>query len=353
MKCYSSWLRNTAFAAAGLASLTACNDTTNLVIRPNSFVETRLVSNVAGFGALSLDPSLVNPWGIGFGSSGTLFVSNNGTGTSTTYNAAGVKLALAINIPTSGAAVGGAPTGLVINNTTDFAIGASGPASVIYAGEDGVISAWNPSLANAEAVVDNSATGAVYKGIAIASVGGVNFLYATDFFNGRVDVFNTAFLLVASFTDAGIPTGFHPFGIQNISGQLFVTYAKQSAVNPKDDEAGVGNGFVDVFNADGSLAQRFASNGSLNSPWAVALVPSGFGPFSGAILIGNFGDGFIGAYNPTTGAFLDVLRNPAGNPISIDGLWGLTFGPGITPTTLYFASGPNGEANGLLGTLTP
>jgi len=355
-----TWPARSAIAALGLAAaLVGCNDdftnfTPPVVVNPslNAFTQTNLVADVTGTGAVTVDANLVNPWGIAFGPTGTLWVANNGTGTSTLYDSAGTKVPLVVAVPGAGGAKG-APTGIVFNSTTDFVIPGQGSALFIFAGEDGTISAWNTSTnTNAMLVADRSANNSVYKGIAIASNGGANFLYLTDFRNNHVDVFNASFALVQSFTDPGVPAGYAPFGIATIGGKLFVTFAKQLAPDNKDDEAGVGNGFVDVFNPDGTLVRRFASNGQLNAPWAVALAPAGFAAFAGDILIGNFGDGLIGAYDPNTGAFIDNLRNTSGNPIAIDGLWGLTFGPSAGSTKLYFAAGPNGETHGLVGTLT-
>src|SRR5205085_2787119 len=190
------------------------------------------------------------------------------------------------------------------------------------------ISAWNASSAsNAVVVADRSGDGAVYKGIAMGSLNGQNFLFATNFKGNNIDVFDANFHYVASFTDGTLPAGYGPFGIQNIGGLIYVTFAKQLAPDNEDDQAGPGYGYVDVFNLDGTLARRFASGGGLNAPWAIALAPARFGAFGGRILIGNFGDGQIGAYDATTGAFVDFLRDANGVAISIDGLWGLTFGP--------------------------
>ena len=187
-------------------------------------------------------------------------------------------------------------------------IPSAGAALFIFAGEDGTIAAWNASTTtNAMVVANRTTANAVYKGIAIASNSGASFLYLTDFKNNHIDVFDRSFQFVKSFTDPNVPAGYAPFGIANIGGQLFVTFAKQLGPDNEDDDPGVGNGFVDVFNSDGSLSKRFASNGRLNSPWAIAQAPSGFGPFSGAILVGNFGDGTIGAYDPTTG-YIDRRR---------------------------------------------
>lgn len=340
-------------ALAGVA-LAACNsDTTNgVVTAPNHFTETRLVADVAGLGPRTVDTNLVNAWGIAFSTSGLLWVANNGTGTSTIYDTTGARRSLVVSIPTSTSASGGVPTGIALNTTTDFMVGTT-PASFIFAGEDGTISAWN-SGTGTQAVLeaDESLSLSVYKGIAIAANGGANFLFATNFRLDRIDVFDASYHFVRSFTDANIPAGFAPFGIHAMGGQLWVTYAKQMPPENHDDQAGVGNGFVDVFNADGTLSRRFASNGSLNSPWGVAVAPAGFGPFAGDILVGNFGDGLIGAYDPTSGAFVDFVRDANGAVLSIDGLWGLTFGPGSMANTLFFSSGPSSESHGLVGTLT-
>jgi uncharacterized protein (TIGR03118 family) len=302
--------------------------------------------------AHTIDANLVNPWGIVFGPTGNLWVANNGTSTSTVYDGIGNSLGINISIPGNNPQNGAAPTGIVFNWTTDFAIPGVGPSLFLYAGEDGTISAVNSSN-TATVVVNRSTTGAVYKGLALGANNGTNFLYATNFKNNSVDVFDTNFQFVASFTDSSLPAGFAPFGITNIAGTLWVTFAKQLGPNNVDDEPGVGNGFVDVFGGDGSLLRRFASNGQLNSPWAVVLAPSNFGLFSGAILVGNFGDGLINAFS-TSGAFLGVLLDATTTaPLQINGLWGLAFGPGFPAAALYFSAGPGFETQGLVGTLTP
>jgi uncharacterized protein (TIGR03118 family) len=232
--------------------------------------------------------------------------------------------------------------------------------------EDGTISGWNPSVDATHAIlaVDRSTVrqgkflGAVYKGLALVG----NSLFGTDFRFGAVEEFDANFNLVASFTDPALASDcpirgqcFAPFGIQNIGGDLFVTFALQNAAH-HDDVAGPGNGFVDVFDTTGKMIKRFASNGSLNSPWGLALAPANFGQFSNDVLVGNFGDGRINAFDPVTGAFLDQLRDGNGNVIAINGLWGLAFGNGgvAGPTnTLFFAAGFNDEADGLFGTITP
>jgi len=342
----------------------ACNDNDrNVVAIVTPLNQFTLGSLVADQGvATTIDPNLVNPWGIVFGPTGLLCVSNNGTGTSTVYNGNGSKVPTTVTIPGADGAQG-VPTGVVLNTTGDFVIVGVGPvqlpaigaAAFIFAGEDGTISAWNPSAPNNSAVIvaDRSATGAVYKGIAMAQNGGANFLYATNFHANAVDVYDKNFVLVNSFTDASMPAGFAPFGIASINGKLYVSYAKQKAPDDKDDDAGLGNGFIDVFNPDGSLSKRLVSAGALNSPWAMVIAPTGFSRFAGDLIVGNFGDGLIAAYDPNTGAFIDNLRGGDGNAIQLSGLWGLAFGPFPGSTIMYFSSGPNDETHGLVGTLTP
>ena len=316
------------------------------------FVQTNLVSDIHAGGADLIDPNLVNSWGLAFNPNGVLWVANNGSGTSTLYTESGTKVSLVVTIPSATSSSGGVPTGVIFNPTSDFVVPSSTAAHFIFAGEDGTIAAWTGGT-QAVIVADRSGIGAVYKSIAMASNGGANFLYATDFHNNEIDVFDASYKFVKSFTDAGVPAGFAPFGIHTIGGNLYVTFAKQKAPDNHDDEAGVGNGYVDVFSPDGTMIKRFVSTGSLNSPWAVVLAPVGLAGFAGDILIGNFGDGMIGAYDAGTGSFVGFLNGKDHKPLSIDGLWDLTFGPGAAAGTLYFSAGPSDESHGLLGTLTP
>jgi len=353
----SSWPSRSALVALGLtAGIVACGDKdfpeTVVVPVNNAFTQTNLVADVAGAGARTIDTNLVNPWGLVFGANGALWVANNGTGTSTAYDASGNILPIVVHIADAAGTGKGAPTGMVANPTTDFAIPGVGGSAFIWAGENGTISAWNSSSNDSAHVIVNRPN-SVYKGIAMATNAGANFIYLTDFKNNNVDVFDGTFTLIRSFTDATIPAGYAPFGIANLNGLLYVTFAKQKAPDNVDDDPGVGNGFVDVFTQDGQLVKRFASNGRLNSPWAVVAAPSPFGQFNNVILVGNFGDGQIGAYDATSGALIDVMRAPGGSPIAIPGLWGLAFGPSAGSTTLYFAAGAANETHGLVGTLTP
>ena len=316
--------------------------------------------------------TFVNPWGLAASSKSPWWINDNHSGLSTLYNGAGAKQSLVVTVPPPAGSPAGttsSPTGMVFNgNTSEFVVsqgGKSGASAFIFATEDGTISGWNPTVntTNAILTVDNSGSGAIYKGLATGSSGGQDYIYATDFHNGKVDVFDATFtphtFSSKQFTDKGIPRGFAPFGIQNINGMIFVTYAKQDA-DKHDDAAGRGRGFVDVFDTSGKLLQRVASQGTLNSPWGIALAPSNFGRNSNELLVGNFGDGRINAFKFPQGRshkFVSAgqLMNVRGKPVTISGLWALAFGNGANagPTnTLFFTAGTNHEADGLFGTLT-
>jgi uncharacterized protein (TIGR03118 family) len=330
--------------------------------------QTNLVSNIPGLARFT-DSNLKNPWGLSHSPTSPWWVSDNGTGVSTLFRGDGTAVPLVVTIPPPGGSPAGttsAPTGNVFNGTSDFVVtgnNGSGPSRFIFDTEDGTISGWNPNAdpTNAILEVDNSASGAVYKGLAIGSNASGNFLYATNFHAGVVEMYGAQFNLVGTFTDAQLSTDcplpnqcFAPFGIQNINGNLYVTFALQDA-DKHDDAKGPGNGFVDVFDTSGNLIKRLISHGELNSPWGLALAPNGFGRFGKDLLVGNFGDGHINAYEPDTGAFRGQLKDHRGNPITIDGLWALGFGNGGTagPTdTLFFTAGINDEADGLFGSIT-
>jgi uncharacterized protein (TIGR03118 family) len=352
----------------------------------NNYSVTPLVSDVKGAAPVQ-DPVLQNSWGVAFSPAGSPFwIADNAPGCATLYDGDGTKVALQVAIPLPGGSVPGtacvtvnpqnppnptpaAPTGIVWNPSSAFLVpGTTSQASFIFDTEDGTISAWTGGLnpANqAVLAVDNSqnpnaANGAVYKGLAFGvNVNGA-LLFATNFRAGTIDVFapngSNGFSPATTdggFADPRIPAGFAPFGIQNINGDLFVTYAKQNA-QKHDDVAGQGNGFVDVFDTDGHLLRHFASHGALNSPWGVARASFAFGRFSGKILVGNFGNGKINVFD-NDGNFVDELDGPGGKPIVINGLWTLTLGGGAKSSsdTLYFTAGPNAETDGLFGTITP
>jgi uncharacterized protein (TIGR03118 family) len=328
-----------------------------------SYIATDLVSDQTGVAALN-DTHLVNGWGIAVNPTGGIWVSSNGAGISDIYTGdvggtALMKAALEVTIP------GGAPTGQVFNNTSDFVVtkGAdSGPATFIFASESGTISGWNfnvpsPGPSTAAQLEFQATDGAVYKGIALGNNGTGNFLYVADFHNAKIAVFDATFhpaTLSGSFTDPKLPAHFAPFNVAVIGGKLFVSYAKQDAA-AHDEVAGPGQGFVDVFDLNGNFQQRLVTRGLLNAPWAMVQATPSFGDFSNALLVGNFGDGRIHAYNIGTGKFLGTLSTGPGRPITIDGLWGLAFGNGTVAgdaNSLYYAAGPNDEADGLFGKIT-
>jgi uncharacterized protein (TIGR03118 family) len=326
----------------------------------NSYRQLNLVSDIPGKAQLT-DPNLVNPWGMAAGPATPVWAADNGTGVATIYPGAvgGTPLSIAplvVRIP------GGAPTGQVFNGGSGFVVsdgqGHSGPALFIFASEAGKITGWNPNVPppapSTRAQTGVTVEHAVYKGLAIASTSGGDFLYAANFHSGHVDVFNASFKKVhlpGGFRDPNLPAGFAPFGIQTIGSTVYVAYAKQDEAR-EDEVAGPGLGFVDAFDTSGHLRMRVASRGALNAPWGLALAPaSGFGAFSGDLLVGNFGDGRINAFDPATGAFRGTLRHPNGKAIQIDGLWAIRFGNGVTggPTDLLFDAGIRDEAHGLLG----
>ena len=324
------------------------------------YVQQNLVSDIPGL-ANSTDPDVVNPWGLSSSSTSPWWVNDNGTGLATLYNGSGVKQGLVVTIPPPiGGTPPSAPSGQVFNNTSSFALPGGSASLFVFATEDGTISAWNGAQGTTAVLeADNSASGAVYKGLAIGNNGSGDFIYAANFNAGTIDVFDTHFSQVtqppSAFTDPNLPAGYAPFNIANLNGRLYVTYALQNAAK-HDDVAGPGNGYVDVYDLNGNLLDRLISNGPLNSPWGLAVAPALFGSFSNDLLVGNFGDGMINAFNPATGAFLGDLTDASGNPIQIEGLWGLAFGNGANagPTsTLFFTAGiGNGEpveSHGLFG----
>ena len=342
-------------------SRAAANESENRIERIDRYAMTPLVSDGAVVAKFQ-DPNLKNPWGIAFNPTGFVWVANNGTATSTLYDGTGKPQSLVVKIPGANGAPG-APTGIVYSGSTGFIVtknGLSGAGRFIFATEDGTISAWAPNvdLTNAVLAVDNSVSHSVYKGLALAANGQGNFLYAADFHHARIDVFDASFHRVnwaGAFIDPKLPAGYAPFGIQNLQGNLYVTYAKQDAT-AHDDVAGPGLGLVDVFDANGTLIRRVATGGQLNAPWGLALAPADFGRFSNALLVGNFGDGRISAFDVRNGELLGQLRGSDGRRLAIPGLWGLAFGNGVNqqPTaSLFFTAGPNGEANGLYGRIDP
>jgi len=356
------------------------------------FLETDLVANKSPLTdsngvvhkAPIQDPNLLNPWGLTASPTSPFWVSDNGAGVSTLYNTTGTPQSLIVLIPAPADALGrdGTPTGAVFNTAAaQGAFQVSGidisgapitrPATFLFATEDGTILGWNAAVfpredlhrvsPNTHAIiaVDHSMGGAVYKGIAIATDAlGTNRLYVTNFHAGTVEIFDAGFAPATpfgAFADPHLPRNYAPFNIVLVGGRLVVTFAVQDA-DKRDDVAGMSHGIVDTFDLGGQSFQRLIQHGQLNSPWGVAVAPASFGTLAGSLLIGNFGNGHINAYNPTTGEFIDKMRDSRGQAIAIDGLWSLRVGNGGNggkTDTVYFTAGPNDEKDGLFGSLAP
>ena len=351
-------------ASVGLLMVGAVPATAANINSQNAFVVTNLQSDVPGRAA-NTDPDLVNGWGITALPTSPWWVADNGTHRSTLYNGNTGQKVTAVIVDVAGNGGPADPTGIVANTSTEFVItgssGATSSARFIFDSEDGTVSAWNGGTSSV--VKATSPDGAIYKGLAIGRVGSgtdaPSFLYATDFHNARVDVYDGTFSLVhwaGAFVDPGIPAGYAPFGIQTIAGQVFVTYAKQDAA-AEDEIAGPGLGYVSAFGTDGSIHGRVASGGDLNAPWGLAMAPAGWERFGGHLLVGNFGDGRLNGYRPSGGSWeaRGHLKTPDHQPIVIDGLWGIGFGNGAgagPSTTLFFAAGPDDETHGLFGSIS-
>ena len=338
-----------------------------------TFTENRLVGSDPSVGAAQTDPNLINPWGVSESATGPFWISDNGTGLASIYSVAGGTVTTNVIPPVTIAPPAGqsgpaAPTGQVFNSFAAqgaFQLSDGSPAVFLFATEDGTISGWNPGAGTESLLaVDNSSNlaegdpnigGAVYKGLAIADTDNGPYLYAANFRHGTVDVFDKGFNMVNSFADPDVPAGFAPFNVQVLDGKLFVTYALQND-QKHDDVAGRGNGFVDEYDLQGNLLQRVASGGPLNSPWGLAIAPQSFGRLAGDLLVGNFGDGTIHAYDLKNDHFAGTLRGTDGKPITIGNLWALSPGNGGTggdPNAIYFTAGVKNEAQGLFGSLTP
>jgi len=354
-----------ASAALVVGTVVAGGGTASAAGPAPAITQTNLVSDQAGV-AQVMDPSLVNPWGMSFGTGATptpVWVSDNGSDSTTLYRGAtrpptGAKVPLTVTIPW------GAPTGQVFNGAaTDFMVSsgtASGPAKFIFDSEAGYITGWNPTVPAAGSTMAQTAVfvpGAVFKGLAIATVAGKQYLYAADFHNGVIDTFNAKFKKVSfgkkAFKDALLPKGYAPFNVQQLRGAIYVTYAMQDK-DKHDDAARLGRGQVDVFTTKGKLIKRLVRQGALDSPWGMTIAPSSWGKYAKALLVGNFGNGRINAYNARSGKFIGTLRNTSGKALTIDGLWGLMVGNGVSgdPQSVLFTAGPGGEAHGLFGELT-
>jgi len=320
------------------------------------FTVTNLTSDIPNVGTQPTDSDLVNPWGIVSSSTSPWWVSDNGTGKLTLYNGDGVKQGLIVNVPQWDNSPGGNPSGQIFNGTQDFKLSNNKPAAFIVSTEDGTIQGWNGG--STTTITYNGWPNAVYKGLALGSANGANYIYAANFRAGTVDVFDATYTLHSfgqnAFVDNTLPQGYAPFNVANINGNIIVTYALQDD-QKHDDVAGIGHGYVDVYDSTGNLLQRLPHVYALNSPWAMVVAPSGWGQMSGKLLVGQFGSGGIAAYDVANNLFLGVLQNDQGLPVSINSLWGLAFGNGAgsgPTTTLYFTAGYFAEAHGLLGTIT-
>jgi uncharacterized protein (TIGR03118 family) len=329
--------------------------------KPNKYVEHDLVSDLPGRADL-MDASLVNPWGLAQGPATPAWVADNGTNVATLYRGDTVvgplqKLGLTVNIPGDG------PTGQVFNPTTGFVVddgaGHSGPAAFIFDSESGDITGWNPNVPppppSTQAQNGTHVDGAIYKGLALATVGNSSFLYAANFHAGSIDVFDSTFKQVqmsGEFRDPHLPKHYAPFNVALVNERLYVSYALQDA-DAEDEVDGFGRGIVDVFDTSGNFVRRLISHGHLDAPWGMTIAPDDFGKFSGDLLVGNFGNGRIHAYDATTGRFEGTLKDANQKAIVIDGLWGLMFGNGTSAgsNTLLFSAGINHESDGLYGTI--
>ena len=335
-----AWL----FVASTLIISSCASDSTTSS-DSTAYQTTYLVADASSFGASRTDANLLNAWGIGVTSSGDFWIGANHSSMGLNYDRTGAQVGSPIVIPARDSNAGGAPSGAVVNSTADF-----NGAKIIFSTEDGILAAWS-SGASATQVAASASSNGVYKGLAMASSGGANYLYATDFRESKIDVYDKHFMPVSgmAFSDPTIPAGYGPFGIANINGQLYITYALKKLPDMMDDSAGPGFGYIDIFNPDGSFVKRFASQGNLNSPWGIAMAGSGFGTFKNGIIVGNFGDGHITGFDQS-GNVLGQLQDKNNNLITIDGLWGLTFNPNAgDPNFLYFTAGPNEENDGTFG----
>jgi uncharacterized protein (TIGR03118 family) len=322
----------------------------NLVTDDNAFLVSQGLAP-----ANTVDPHLINPWGMSFSPTSPFWISNQGNATSTLYTGTGTPAPqptpLVVTIP----GLGG-PTGQAFTGASSFQMSGGTSAIFTFANLDGSISAWNPAN-GATATVQATTAGAAYTGLALGSNNGSNLLYAANNAGGTIDVFDQSFNAVSlgsgAFTDPNLPAGLSPFNVVNVGGQLFVTYA---AGGPDADEQALGTGAVDIFDTDGTLIGRFATGGNLLSPWGVAQAPDSFGAFGGDILVGNFSDenGFINIFDPS-GNYLGMLQMGT-DPFNMPYLWALDFrtgGPGVDPNSLYFTAGIGDEEHGLFAQLLP
>ena len=330
---------------------------------PQHYTRTNLTSNLGSL-APTQDPNLVNPWGLSRSTDGAWWVSDNGTGLSTLYNAAGKAVPLVVTIPPGSTdSPTGTPTGTVFNgDPTAFPIAPGKGSIFLFVTEDGTISGWNPTVKATSAVIAVNNKNAVYKGATIATVTAADgsssrFLYVTNFRSAEIEIYDTAFKRVffnEAFQDDS-QGDYAPFNVQNIGGNLYVAYARQGS-GKHDELDGPGRGFVNVYSPSGKLLLKLQRGHFFNAPWGMALASGDFGVYSHSILVGQFGSGEILAFDPLSGNYKGTLNAPDNTPLKIDGLWALAFGSGQaaagSATTLYVTGGPNGEANGIFASIT-
>jgi uncharacterized protein (TIGR03118 family) len=324
----------------------------NSLMAQNSYTQSNLVANVAGV-ATNTDPQLSNPWGVAFKPGGPFWIADNNSGFATVYDAAGNKDSLVVTIPvaTYNSCNAGCPSGIVANSGNAF-----GGASFLFDTEDGIVASWS-SGANANTVFDNSLSGAVYKGLAIDTNSSGTFLLAANLNSGGIDVLDTNFNMTAlpgSFTDPSLPAGLVPHGIHVINNQVYVAYALADSAR-QNAVPSAGTGVIDIFDLNGNFVRTLTSGGTLNAPWGVMMAPATFGAFANDILVGNFGDGTINAFDPTSGSFQGQLTDSTGAVIVNPGLWDMVVGQGGTgdPNTMYLTAGGSDQAHGLFAALTP
>jgi uncharacterized protein (TIGR03118 family) len=308
-----------------------------------AYVATPLVKSTGKKG----DTQLINPWGLAYGPGGPFWLSDEGSGLSTLYTGTGVKQSRVVTVPPASGSGLGSPTGIVYNGSSEFQID-SWTSAFLFATLDGTISGWSHfDPTTALVAVNNSSSGAIYTGLAITNHSSGNYLYAADFWNNKVDVYDGNFNFVMSFTDTSLPAGYAPFGIQDINGQVYVAFAKTN---------GKAGGYIDIFDENGTFVQTLIHGKPLNQPWGFALAPSDFGPLSSTLLISNnTNSGTINGFNPTTGAFVGTLETSAGKKIMINQLWGIEFGGGTANNgntdQLFYTAGPKNNLDGVFGVI--
>jgi uncharacterized protein (TIGR03118 family) len=359
-----SYLKAIAVCTAAVAGVFAADPATPSPA--NSYLVHNLVSDLPSIADYE-DPNLVNPWGVATSAASPFWLANNGTGTSTIYSTIGTPSALVVTVPTPTASTKGHVTGIIANSSTNFTVATGKAASFIFCALEGTVSGWNSSVNATGAVVtvNNSSSNAEFTGCATGGTSAAPVLYVADFHNGVIDMFDGSFNPIAgganAFVDSAVPAGYAPFNVMNLGGQMYVAYAKQDAAK-QIDVPGAGNGYVSVFDFSGNLITHLVSQGALNAPWGMQIAPATFGQFAGALLVANFGDGTINAFDSAKGTQLGTLQDPTGHPVTIPGIWALLFGNGGRGgdrTTLYFTAGipgPYGQAiqsHGLFGSIQP